>query len=259
MTGFHDALPIKLLSSKETSSMIGCQSLPPHASTMTAQFPEQQRAFPMKKNMILLITIVLVLSACHSAPKKSEQALEEQAKQAELLRTEKAKLIAENDRLQAQEFNLRELNRVLKSEVGNKQVVVETLKESSPHNSAVRITLLNSILFESGEYELNEQGANAISKLVPTIQKHMQQHGIIRIIGHTDDTSVHGQTMDYKDNWALSSLRAINVVRFLIWHHHLSPDAFRIEGHASSDPKASNATPEGRANNRRIEIILASE
>ena len=212
----------------------------------------------MNKPIILLAILTLSLSACQSLSKQEIKALQEQAQQAEQLKSEKANLAAENDRLLTQELNLQELNRTLSSEINEKQVMIETL-QSHPAPSSVKVTFLNAILFSSGEYRLNAQGRQAIAKMVPTIQQHLQQGGVIRIIGHTDDLPVNKRNDNYQDNWDLSSLRAADVARLLIWGHHLPFHAFRVEGHAAAEPKASNKTEEGRANNRRIEIILASE
>ena len=213
----------------------------------------------MNYRILLMTSMTFFLAACHPMSTQQAQMLEEKAQQAETLKAEKAKLTAENDLLAAQKINLRELNHSLKNELNKKQVIVEHVKDKP-----VKITLLNSMLFSDGdyspgEYELNERGAASISKLVPTIQNHIQQGGIVRIIGHTDNTYVHPNTASYHDNWELSSLRAIMIVRLLIWRYHLPVDAFRVEGHASAEPKDTNSTPAGRANNRRIEIVLASK
>jgi len=200
--------------------------------------------------------LILGLAACQTTEKKPDTSIEKPSGdiQAALLRTEKTKLTAENNRLLAQELNLKELNRSLKTEVKEKTVMVEQLK-----NQTIKVTLLNSILFSSGEYKLNKQGRAAIAKLVPVMKQHIQQGGIVRIVGHTDNLYVNKRNGVYQDNWDLSSLRAASVVRLLIWGHHIAPTNFRVEGHADTQPKATNETAKGRAQNRRIEILLTSK
>ncbi|MDQ6990428.1 MAG: OmpA family protein [Mariprofundaceae bacterium] len=207
--------------------------------------------------IVSLLLLILAITGCQTNAKKTDAVMQETHKrnlQASLLKTEKIKLTAENNRLLAQEANLKELNRTLKNEVQEKTVMVEQLK-----NQSIKVTMLNSILFSSGQYKLNKQGAIAIEKLVNVMNKHIQQGGIVRIIGHTDNLNVSKHNNTFQDNWDLSSLRAASVVRLLVWRHHIAPNSFRVEGHADTEPKASNATKTGRAQNRRIEILLTSK
>jgi len=206
--------------------------------------------------VLLCYMTLLGLTACQTAEKKTDAIIQkpDTKAQAELLRTERTKLTAENNRLLAQELNLKELNRSLKTEVKEKTVMVEQLK-----NKTIKVTLLNSILFSSGEYKLNKQGRAAIAKLVPVMKQHIQQGGIVRIVGHTDNLYVNKRNGVYQDNWDLSSLRAASVVRVLIWGLHFNPNAFRVEGHASTEPRFPNNSEKGRAQNRRIEILLTSK
>ncbi len=210
----------------------------------------------MLKLIFSMTFLMLTLNACQSTPKHdiSPSKPNDPALQAEHLKVEKAKLIAENNRLMAQKLNLKQLNRNLKQEVDEKTVMVEQLK-----NKTIKVTLLNSILFSSGQYKLNKHGRRAIAKLVPTIQQHIEQGGIVRIIGNTDNLYVNKHNGVFQDNWDLSSLRAASVVRLLIWGHHLPTKYFRIEGHADTEPRASNKTAAGRAQNRRIELLLSSK
>ncbi|MDQ6974346.1 MAG: OmpA family protein [Mariprofundaceae bacterium] len=206
--------------------------------------------------ILSLLLLIMGMTSCQTSVKKTDHVMQKPhitSLQASLLKTEKIKLASENNRLLAQELNLKELNRTLKNEVQEKTVMVEQLKKET-----IQVTMLNSILFSSGQYQLNEQGAIAIGKLVSVIKKHIQHGGIVRIIGHTDNLYVNKHNRAYQDNWDLSSLRAASVVRLLVWRYHIAPSSFRVEGHADTEPKASNSTKEGRAKNRRIEILLTS-
>lgn len=210
-------------------------------------------AITTKITRILWLSLLMFgTTACQTSTKKPDQTsqkLSTNTHQISLSPIEKTRLIAENNRLLAEE-----LNQSLKNEVQKKTVLVEQLQ-----NKTIKVTMLNSILFSSGQYKLNQQGDIAISKLVPVLKKHVQHGGIVRIVGHTDNLYVNKHNVDYKDNWDLSSLRAASVVRLLIWRHHMKPSSFRIEGHADTEPKASNATKRGRAKNRRIEFLLTSK
>jgi chemotaxis protein MotB len=77
----------------------------------------------------------------------------------------------------------------------------------------------------------------------------------VLIEGHTDNVPLRS-TINFKDNWDLSTERAANIVRILSDLSKVSPKRLTAAGRSEYMPKASNDTPEGRAKNRRTEIIL---
>jgi len=78
----------------------------------------------------------------------------------------------------------------------------------------------------------------------------------VRIEGHTDDIPIKGSlTGRYPTNWELSAARAINVARYL-QKQAISPANLSAAGYGEFKPVADNSTVEGRAKNRRIEIVL---
>jgi len=200
--------------------------------------------------------MLLGITACQTTTKNPDVVVQKNNSiiQEKQLNAEEIQLTVANNLLLAQKLNLSELNRSLKSEVQKKTVLIEELK-----NKNIKVTFLNSILFPFGSYELSKQGRSSIVKLKDIIKKHIQQGGIIRVIGHTDNVDVNKYNRTYKDNWDLSSFRAASVVRVLIWGLHFDSNAFRVEGHASTEPRFSNANAKGRAQNRRIEILLTSK
>jgi chemotaxis protein MotB len=78
--------------------------------------------------------------------------------------------------------------------------------------------------------------------------------GPLRVEGHTDDIPIH--SAQYATNWELSAARACTITRKLLEYGHLHPEALSVTGLAEYHPIASNATEEGRAQNRRVDIIL---
>ncbi|MBT9329964.1 flagellar motor protein MotB [Paracidobacterium acidisoli] len=76
----------------------------------------------------------------------------------------------------------------------------------------------------------------------------------IRIEGHTDNVPIH--TAQFDSNWELSTARASELARFFILRHTIAPQRLSASGYAEFHPVASNATPEGRAVNRRVDIIV---
>jgi chemotaxis protein MotB len=75
----------------------------------------------------------------------------------------------------------------------------------------------------------------------------------INIEGHTDSIPIKGK---YKDNWDLSTARSNAIVRILVDNYKVDPIRVMASGHSRFDPVDTNSTPEGRAKNRRTEIIL---
>jgi chemotaxis protein MotB len=80
---------------------------------------------------------------------------------------------------------------------------------------------------------------------------------ILNIIGHTDNIAISNQ--QFSSNWELSTARACVTARYLIEKMGISPSRIYAAGHAEYDPIQSNRTPQGRAANRRVEIIITKD
>jgi len=139
----------------------------------------------------------------------------------------------------------------MKAEVEQGQVTIKELK------GKLSVNLVDSILFESGRDEVKKNGEEILTKVV-SILKNVEDKSI-RIEGHTDNVQIAGSLLKrYPSNWELSAARAINVARLLqrkgIPGERLSAVAF-----GEWKPVGDNHTPEGRAQNRRIEITLVDK
>jgi len=82
----------------------------------------------------------------------------------------------------------------------------------------------------------------------------MLPKGPLRIEGHTDNVPIH--TAQFATNWELSTARATAIARLLLDRGPIDPANLSAAGYAQYHPVASNDTPEGRAQNRRVDIIL---
>jgi len=119
----------------------------------------------------------------------------------------------------------------------------------------LRITIKDKILFSEGGFRLNTQAEKVLAKMAPTLSGFKNTKVIVK--GYTDNVVV-GQAMRNEGittNVDLSSKRADNVVDYLI-KKGVSPSLISAEGMGETNPIASNATAEGRAQNRRIEVTL---
>lgn len=117
------------------------------------------------------------------------------------------------------------------------------------------VNLVEKILFASGESELKPEGLKII-KRVGDILKNVADKQV-RVEGHTDNVQIGAKIKKkYATNWELSTARATNVVRYLIEKVGVDRRQISAAGFAENKPVASNDTPEGKALNRRIDIVL---
>ena len=118
----------------------------------------------------------------------------------------------------------------------------------------VYVSMESKLLFPSASWTVSKEGADALKTLAKVLETNKDLN--IMVEGHTDNAAFKGNTA-VKDNWDLSVMRATSIV-ILLLQHGPGIDPARIEacGHAEFAPKASNDTPEGKALNRRTEIIL---
>jgi chemotaxis protein MotB len=119
----------------------------------------------------------------------------------------------------------------------------------------LKVTLKDEILFPEGGWQLNGRARATLAKLVPTLQG-LQQTRIV-VDGYTDNVPIGPELQrdGIATNLDLSSRRADQVVNYLI-SQGVSQNLLSAQGFGDASPVASNATPEGRAKNRRIEVTL---
>jgi len=119
-------------------------------------------------------------------------------------------------------------------------------------NGKVYVSLQENLLFPSGSAVVNPKGKEALGKLAEVLNANPDI--TVDIEGHTDSVPMRGR---YKDNWDLSTARAGSIVRILATDYKVDPVRIIASGHSQYDPVQTNSTPEGRALNRRTEIILS--
>lgn len=120
------------------------------------------------------------------------------------------------------------------------------------------ITLLSDNFFEEGSAELNiNETRDTLLRLADFFKSPEVKDRRFRIEGHTDNTPVPSDSQ-FPSNWELSATRAVNVLHYLA-DYGVSENKFSVAGYADTRPKFSNDTPEGRAYNRRVDIIILDE
>ena len=157
--------------------------------------------------------------------------LEEQRRQEELKRKE-------------EEF--RDLRAELQKEIDAKEITITTLK------GQLTVNLMDKILFDSGKAEIKTDGKRVLDKIAKTFLNRFPDREI-RVEGHTDNVPFRGSVLN---NWDLSTQRAISAVRYLQTRAGVDPARLAAVGYAYYRPIDTNKTRDGRARNRRIEIIV---
>jgi chemotaxis protein MotB len=120
-------------------------------------------------------------------------------------------------------------------------------------NGKVYVSMSDKLLFKSGSAAVEAKGKGALKVLAGVLDKNTDID--ILVEGHTDNVPI--KTSIYKDNWDLSVARATSIVRILTTDYKIDPTRLTASGKGEFFPKADNKTTEGRAINRRTEIILS--
>ena len=118
----------------------------------------------------------------------------------------------------------------------------------------ISIKIKNEVAFDSGSADM-QPAVREMLDLIAALVKDLPN--LISIEGHTDAIPI--RTQQYPSNWELSASRATALVRYFINQHQLAPDRFSATGFGGEQPIESNATEEGRAANRRVEIVILRE
>jgi chemotaxis protein MotB len=119
-------------------------------------------------------------------------------------------------------------------------------------NGKVYVSLQENLLFPSGSAVVNPKGKEALAKLAEVL--NINPEITVDIEGHTDSIPIRGK---YQDNWDLSLARAASIVRILTIDYKVNPERVVASGHSQYEPVQTNSSAEGRALNRRTDIILS--
>ncbi len=134
-------------------------------------------------------------------------------------------------------------------------------EKSSSHGSmkvvqsseGIRIQIQAAFLFRTGHAAVRKQAIPVLKNIAALLSKTQRD---IRVEGHTDNVPIHGR---YKNNWALSSMRAVNVLTTLIALGPIDPRRASAAGYGQYRPLVPNTSAENRQKNRRVEIVVLKE
>ncbi len=114
------------------------------------------------------------------------------------------------------------------------------------------ISIQDVVLFNSGEAEIIKEYSPLLLHISDLLE---DLDNDIEVAGYTDNVPINNGK--FRSNWELSSMRAINVMNFMVDQGKLQPGRFSIKAYGEYQPKFDNSTAEGRAKNRRIEVFVA--
>jgi chemotaxis protein MotB len=140
------------------------------------------------------------------------------------------------------------LSALLKEQIAAKHIPPGSVTLRTTPDGLV-ISLHEAGFFASGSAEVRASSVPVIGSLAAALPP-----GPLRIEGHTDNVPMH--TAQFATNWELSTARATAIARLLLDHTNIDPTNLSAAGYAEFHPVASNASEEGRAQNRRVDIIL---
>jgi len=165
------------------------------------------------------------------------------------LRQEKQAVQQKEGEISELEKTRREIESSLKDQIAQKDIKLEEIE------GKLKVTFVDKILFDSGSVMIKPKGQEVLLKLADSFRENKDQN--IAVEGHTDDVQIGSALVDrFPTNWELSTARATAVVRFLQEKGNIEPERLTASGFSFYRPVATNETPEGREQNRRIEIIL---
>lgn len=139
------------------------------------------------------------------------------------------------------------LEQRLKQEIADKSVRLERAEKG------LVITFVADVMFDSGKAELRPQSLPTLDKVVRILKENVPGYDI-GIEGHTDNEPIRHSP--WKSNWDLSVARALGVLHYLVEQKGIAAERVSATGYGQHRPIASNATPDGRQLNRRVEIVV---
>ena len=121
------------------------------------------------------------------------------------------------------------------------------------NSGKITLSVSGNVLFPSGEVELSARGEKVLEKIRDFVIRHPDQE--INIRGHSDDVPPAPDSR-FEDNWEISSLRAISVLKYLL-KQGIEPNRLSATGLSDLDPVVPNSSEENRSRNRRVEFVLS--
>lgn len=122
-------------------------------------------------------------------------------------------------------------------------------------DKAIIIALEDAVLFQSGSADINSDGLLVLDNIGSSVLNSISNP--VRIEGHTDTDPIH--TKKFPSNWELSTIRSVNVLKYLVDNSKILPKRLSAVGYGDTKPLFPNDTPENKSRNRRVEIVITTD
>lgn len=189
------------------------------------------------------------LADARAASERAQAQLDALKKETEEARAKIEELRQEKEQAGKLQKNLED---EMRAALESKDVTISQLQ------GKLTVTILDRILFDSGEAELRGEGERVLRQIAAVLAQYPKRQ--IHVIGHTDNVPIRaGSRGRYASNWELSTARATSAVRFLQEKAAVDPHRLGAVGYGEFHPIADNATADGRAKNRRIALVVLPE
>ncbi len=162
----------------------------------------------------------------------------------QLVNSPQGSLAGSVDRPKMEELQ-QKLEAALDPQIKSRVISVTSTKEG------IVVSLREAGFFQSGSTKLGPQTVPALAAIVKIVGPERVD---IRIEGHTEDVPIHNEKFD--SNWELSTARATEIIKLFITKFALAPNLLSASGYGEYYPAASNDTAEGRAENRRVDLVI---
>lgn len=199
----------------------------------------------------LFFIALLLLTGC-SRQKDLERLNQEQARVIAELHEQAGKLQSELDQLKESKGELEKVKSELESKLKD-ELAGGDLSVALSERGLV-VTVLDSVLFDSGRTELKESAKSTLAKVASVLTAKVPDH-LVYVEGHTDNEPIRHS--GWRSNWELSTARATEVIHSFIDSQAVAPDHLIATGYGEFHPVASNETEAGKAKNRRVEIVIS--
>lgn len=151
---------------------------------------------------------------------------------------------------QVERLELKNIQKKVNAYIQEKNM--EELVETSLTDDGLLLTIRDNVLFPSGSATVREEDIKVAEEISELLVMNPPRN--IVISGHTDNVPI--RNAQFESNWELSAMRAINFMKILLRNDKLDPAWFSAKGYGEFRPIASNDTEEGKARNRRVEILI---
>jgi chemotaxis protein MotB len=189
------------------------------------------------------------LSSENEALRKDRETLQKEQDELQDKAKELSQKAEKAEQLEKATQTYQDLTKKLEKEIHEGQVQITEMK------NRLTMTMVDKILFSSGSASIGKEGKLVLDKVIEILKDVKDRR--IQVEGHTDNVRIYSAIKKrYPTNWELSTARATEVVRYLQESGGIDPAILSATGYSEYQPVASNDTDEGKAKNRRIEIVL---